>query len=138
MSGVQGSAQSASALRTPRWPTCASSRCAKSCPQKRSGSYPAPPRSALSCGMILLCDLSRMTARALTSRRASPIRRVPSRVRLAERSDFRKLVSNCETTRERGPAPRRQSRGETSALAADGFKSHGEIDAQEQRSVEAG
>ena len=40
MSGIQESATRPS--RDPQLPLCASSRFAKSCPQKRSGSYPAP------------------------------------------------------------------------------------------------
>jgi len=88
-------------LGTPRWPTCASSRCAKSCPQKSGGSYPAGRALRASCGMILLCDLSRMAAPSTPS--PFPPGGAPFRVMPQLLSDFRKLVGSARRREKRGP-----------------------------------
>lgn len=88
-------------LGTPRWPTCASSRCAKSCPQKSGGSYPAGRPLRGSCGMILLCDLSRMAAPSTPS--PFPPGGAPFRVMPQLLSDFRKLVGSVRRREKRAP-----------------------------------
>jgi hypothetical protein len=99
MSGVEGS--TACPPPNPQLPLCASSRFAKSCPQKRSGSYPAPPRYALSCGMILPCDLSRRAATSTPS--PFPSGGAPFRVMPQSLSNFRKLVGSARRREKRAP-----------------------------------
>jgi hypothetical protein len=138
MSGVEGS--TACRPPNPQLPLCDSSRFAKSCPQNRSGSYPAllaksrsaarhfclsSQHSALSCGMILLCDLSRMAATStlagsgycppllrkaevppalqLVSAAPFPSGGAPFRVMPQNFQNFRKLVGSARRREKRAP-----------------------------------
>jgi hypothetical protein len=119
MSGIEGSAR-ASSSQSPAGPFAPHLALPNHVLRSAAGPTQLHPHS-LSCGMILLCDLSRSAARALPSRRASPFRRVPSRVWLAEPTG--PYLSQCcypgaqkinlvlRDDARKGPAPRRQSRG---------------------------